>query len=237
MSYLLKHSGGDCGVIRLGRCRISAGLKGAKSTQSGECCVIIDVLRASSTIVTALAHGVKEIRAVAGIEEALSFRHKKYVVAGERHCIPIPGFDLGNSPVELIDALRRRPIKKMVLTTSNLTRVLVTCRWAYICSSLNLTAVSKLIKHDDVNIVAVGGPHGIVEDLGVALALVLKAQGLKLGRRLVQALITQSPAARHLFDIGYGDDVKFITAVDRYDLVPLYEREVIRQINFPVKSE
>jgi len=189
--------------------------------------VIIDVLRASSTIVTALAHGVKEIRAVAGIEEALSFRHQKYVVAGERHCIPVPGFDLGNSPVELIDALRRRPINKMVLTTSNLTRVLVRCRRAHICSSLNLSAVSKLIKNEDVNIVAVGGPHGIVEDLGVALALMLRLQGLKLGKRLVQALITQSPAARHLVSIGYGDDVKFITAVDRYDLVPLYKRGII----------
>ena len=211
-------------MIPLGRCRISAGLKGAKGTKPGEQCVIIDVLRASSTIVTALAHGVGEIRAVGSIEEALSLRRKKYAVAGERRCLPIPGFDLGNSPVELLRALKKRAIKKMVLTTSNLTRVLVTCKKAFICSSLNLAAVSRLIAHENVNIVAVGGPHGIVEDLGVALALMVKVQGVQLGKRLIQQMITHSPAAQHLVSIGYGDDVKFVCTVDRYDVVPVYER-------------
>ena len=103
--------------------------------------MVIDVLRASSTVVTALAHGVQEIRVVAGVEEALSLRRKRYVVAGERQCYKVPGFDLGNSPIELMRVLDKRPIKKMVLTTSNLTRVLVSCRKAVICSGLNLTAV------------------------------------------------------------------------------------------------
>ncbi len=217
-------------MIPLGRCRISAGLKGAKSTKPGEWCVAIDVLRASSTIVTALAHGVQEIRAVAGIDEALALRRKKYVVAGERRCLMLPGFDLGNSPVELTRALRKRTIQKMALTTSNLTRILVTCRRALICSGLNLTAVSKCIAGRDVNIVAVGGPHGIVEDLGVALALLLKVQGVTLGKRLIQQMIRQSPAAQHLISIGYGDDVKFVSAIDRYAVLPVYEKgRVIRK--------
>jgi 2-phosphosulfolactate phosphatase len=218
-------------VIPLGKCRISAGLKGAKGTKPGEQCVIIDVLRASSTIVTALAHGVGEIRAVGSIEEALSLRRKKYAVAGERQCLPIPGFDLGNSPVELLRALKKHPINKMVLTTSNLTRVLVTCKKAFICSSLNLAAVSRLIADENVNIVAVGGPHGIVEDLGVALALMVKVQGVRLGKRLIQQMITQSPAAQHLVSIGYGDDVKFVCTVDRYDVVPVYERGRVKAVN------
>jgi phosphosulfolactate phosphohydrolase-like enzyme len=142
----------------------------------------------------------------------------------------VPGFDLGNSPVELMRALRKRPIKKMVLTTSNLTRVLVACRKACICSSLNLTAVSKVIADAQVNIVAVGGPHGIVEDLGVALALLLKVRGVNLGKSLVRHMILQSPAAQHLVSIGYGNDVKFVCAVDRYNVVPVYEKgRVIRQ--------
>jgi len=222
-------------VIPLGKCRISSGLKGAKGTKPGEQCVIIDVLRASSTIVTALAHGVGEIRAVGSIDEALSLRRKKYAVAGERRCLPIPGFDLGNSPVELLRALKKRAIKKMVLTTSNLTRVLVTCKKAFICSSLNLAAVSRLIAHENVNIVAVGGPHGIVEDLGVALALMVKVQGVRLGKRLIQQMITQSPAAQHLVSVGYGDDVKFICGVDRYNLVPVYEKGRVVGLSVPYK--
>jgi 2-phosphosulfolactate phosphatase len=186
--------------------------------------VAIDVLRASSTIVTGLSHGIREIRAVSGVSEALALRKQKYVVAGERHCRMVPGFDLGNSPVELLSAVRERAIRTMALTTSNLTRVLVACRRAFICSSLNLTAVSNAIADADVNIVAVGGPHGIVEDLGVALALLLKVKGVKLGNSLVRQMIIQSPAAQHLVSIGYGADVKFVCAVDRYDVVPVYEK-------------
>lgn len=212
----------------MGRCKISAGLKGARGTGPGEQCVVIDVLRASSTVVTALSHGVGEIRAVAGVDEALALRKKKYVVAGERQCNAVPGFDLGNSPVELLSALRKRVIRKMALTTSNLTRVLAACRRAYICSSLNLTAVSQAIAEADVNIVAVGGPHGIVEDLGVALALLLKVHGVRLNKSLVRQLILQSPAAQHLISIGYGNDVKFVCAIDRYNVVPVYEKGIIR---------
>jgi phosphosulfolactate phosphohydrolase-like enzyme len=119
----------------------------------------------------------------------------------------------------------------MVITTSNLTRVLVTCKKAFICSSLNLAAVSRLIAHAHVNIVAVGGPHGMVEDLGVALALMIKVQGVRLGKRLIQHMIAQSPAARHLVSVGYGDDVKFICGVDRYDVVPVYEQGRVVRVN------
>jgi 2-phosphosulfolactate phosphatase len=194
--------------------------------------VAIDVLRASSTIVTALSHGIREIRAVSGVAEALALRKKKYVIAGERQCLMVPGFDLGNSPVELLSALRKRAIRTMALTTSNLTRVLVACRRAFICSSLNLAAVGNAIADADVNIVAVGGPHGIVEDLGVALALLLKVQGVKLGKSLVRQMILQSPAAQHLVSIGYGADVKFISTIDRYTVVPVYEKGTIRQMPF-----
>lgn len=208
-------------------CRISTGVTGAKSTRHNECCVIIDVLRASSTIVTALAHGVKEILTVTSVADAFKMKKKKYITAGERKCVKVPGFDLGNSPLELLNTIKKRPIKKMVLTTSNLTRVLAHCEAAYICSSLNLTAVSTLIKGKKVNIVAAGGPHGVVEDLGIALALMMKVNGMRLQKGLIQKMITQSLAAKHLATIGYGDDVKFITQIDTYTLVPLYRKGIV----------
>lgn len=208
-------------------CRISIGVSGAKSTKHNECCVIIDVLRASSTIVTALAHGVKEIKTVTSITDALTLKRKKYTTVGERKCVKIPGFDLGNSPVEFLNSIKNHSIKKMVLTTSNLTRVLVHLEVAYICSSLNLTAVSTLIQGGKVNIVAAGGPHGVVEDLGIALAVMMRLKGIKLQKGLIQKMITHSPAAKHLTTIGYRDDVKFITQVDKYKVVPLYRRGIV----------
>jgi 2-phosphosulfolactate phosphatase len=224
----LKHSGGDCEETPLGRCRISTGIRGARSTKPTECCVIIDVLRASSTIATALAHGVKEIRTFTSIPDALKLKKKRYTVAGERKGVTLAGFDLGNSPLEFLRATGKRPIKKMVLTTSNLTRVLAHCESAFICSSINLTAVSRQIKRAPANIVVVGGPHGVVEDLGIALALLMKVQGLNLQKGLVQKMITQSRAADYLTSIGYGEDVKFIASLDRYNVVPLYRKGKIK---------
>jgi len=223
----LKHSGGGCEETPLGRCRISTGVRGARSTKPTECCVIIDVLRASSTIATALAHGVKEIRTVTSIPDALKLKKKRYTVAGERKGVTLAGFDLGNSPLEFLRATRENPIKKLVLTTSNLTRVLAYCESAFICSSLNLTAVSRQIKSEPANIVVVGGPHGVVEDLGIALALLMKVQGLKLQKGLVQKMITQSRAADYLISIGYGEDVKFIASLDRYNVVPFYRKGIV----------
>lgn len=215
----------------MARCRISTGARGARSTRPTECCVVIDVLRASSTIVTALAHGVEEIRTVTGIDEAVRLKKKRYTAAGERRGTTLPGCDLGNSPVEFLRAARKRPIKRMVLTTTNLTRVLAHCAHALICSSLNLTAVSRQIRGQQTNIVAVGGPHGVVEDLGIALALLMKVQGVKLQKGLVQQMITQSRAAAYLTGIGYGEDVRFITSLDRFDVVPLYTHGVVTRLS------
>ena len=212
----------------MGSCRISLGVKGVKSTRPGECCVIIDVLRASSTIVTALAHGVQVVRTVTNRGDALRLRKENFILAGERKGVTLPGFDLGNSPVEVVRATRKHTIKNMVLTTSNLTRVLACCTNAFICSSLNISAVSRYITGKRANIVAVGGANGVVEDLGVALALVMLVKGMKLERSIVQKMIAQSPAAEHLCSIGFAADVKFITSVDKYNIVPLYRKGKIK---------
>ena len=208
----------------MGSCRISTGEKGAKSTTHDESCVIIDVLRASSIIVTALSHGVKEIRTLTSITDALKLKKQRYTTVGERKGAKLPGFDLGNSPVEFLNATKNKPIKKMAITTSNLTRVLAHLETAYICSSLNLTAVSKLLQGQKINIVAAGGMHGEVEDLGIALALMMKLKGIPLQKDLIKKMITQSLAARYLTSIGYVDDVKFVTQIDKYTVVPIYKK-------------
>ncbi|MBW1855412.1 MAG: 2-phosphosulfolactate phosphatase [Deltaproteobacteria bacterium] len=208
----------------MGNCRISTGEKGAKSTKHDESCVIIDVLRASSIIVTALSHGVKEIRTLTSITDALKLKKQRYTTVGERKGAKLPGFDLGNSPVEFLNATKNNPIKKMAITTSNLTRVMAHLETAYICSSLNLTAVSKLLQGKKINIVAAGGMHGEVEDLGIALALMMKLKGIPLQKDLIKKMITQSLAARYLTSIGYVDDVKFVTQIDKYTVVPIYKK-------------
>jgi 2-phosphosulfolactate phosphatase len=105
----------------------SASLRGAVA-------VVIDVLRASTTIVKALARGARAVVPVAEIAEALDERRRlvergwRVVLAGERGGVRPEGFDLGNSPAEFSRAGVAG--STVVLTTTNGTRALRHCREA-----------------------------------------------------------------------------------------------------------
>jgi len=77
--------------------------------------VIIDVLRASSTITLALSSGYERVLVAGSIEEAEQLRAPGRVLAGEVGCARAPGFDLGNSPEETLEP--RAP--ELVLATTN----------------------------------------------------------------------------------------------------------------------
>ncbi|MEX2464977.1 MAG: 2-phosphosulfolactate phosphatase [Gaiellaceae bacterium] len=106
--------------------------------------IVVDVLRATSTIVQALDAGYRRVFCCAEVEEARALRESldDAVLAGERLGEAIPGFDLGNSPREFA-----RPLgEQLVLTTTNGTRAVVSaaaaCDEVLIGSLLNLDAVA-----------------------------------------------------------------------------------------------
>ena len=125
--------------------------------------IVVDVLRATSTMTQALAAGYRRILCCAEIEEAraLAESHAPARLAGERRLEHIPGFDFGNSPAELAGA---PAAETLVLTTTNGTRLLVAAaerfERVYVGSLLNLDAV--------VRAAAAGG-----EDVAVLCAGVL----------------------------------------------------------------
>src|SRR5438105_4145383 len=94
---------------------------------AGSVAVVIDVLRASTTIVHALAGGCTDVRPVAELDEARALaggmRAGRVLLAGERDGAPVPGFDLGNSPAALSPQVCRD--STLVLTTTNGTRTLL----------------------------------------------------------------------------------------------------------------
>lgn len=98
----------------------------------GETVLVVDVLRASTTMVTALANGALAILPVADAEAARrrvsAAPGNGFLLAGERRGDTVPGFDLGNSPLEMTGARVRG--KTLVFTTSNGTRALLACRGA-----------------------------------------------------------------------------------------------------------
>ena len=110
-------------------------------------CVVFDVLRATSSMVTALAHGVVEIYPVCTIEEAqmLKARWPEAVLGGERHGDLIPGFDIGNSPREYTGLSDCR----VITTTTNGTVALRACERAkqvLVGALLNLGAVAAALR-------------------------------------------------------------------------------------------
>ena len=98
----------------------------------GRTVFVIDILRAATAMCAALAHGARALIPVPSTEEALRLAQTiggdGVLLAGERDCVRIPGFHLGNSPLEMTeDAVRG---KLIVVTTTNGTQALLACQGA-----------------------------------------------------------------------------------------------------------
>ena len=202
-------------------------------TEIEEILVVIDVLRASSTIVTALANGVKEVIPVNREEKASELRNEGYILVGEHNGAKLPDFDLGNSPVELLGYIEQSNIEKIALKTTNSTELLAKIESAFICSSLNLTAIKYELedKGKSANLLVVGSRHGITEDLAVAMALYSSLNdGLEINKAYLKECISRCNTAKHLIEIGYKRDVEFVSQIDKYDVAPVLREGVIREI-------
>lgn len=122
--------------------------------------IVIDVIRATSTICQALAAGYQRAFCAAEVEEARALREVlgAGVLGGERHAVRIPGFDLGNSPREYVEPLA----ETLILSTTNGTRAVVAaaarCERVLIASLLNLSAVVEAARAagEDVVVVCAG---------------------------------------------------------------------------------
>jgi 2-phosphosulfolactate phosphatase len=213
----------------------------------GVTALIIDVLRASTTIITALSNGCDAVVPVANPQDArrraAETPNGTALVAGERQGEPIPGFDLSNSPVEFWSPHVRG--KTVFFTTSNGTRALLAARAAEaigITALVNVTAAAAWAAGAgrDVTIVCAGshGKHSL-EDWtcgGLAVERILAAMptavltdaardALETGRRYaadVGRLKQDAPWARRLIAAGRAADVDVCLRLDTTKLVPRY---------------
>jgi 2-phosphosulfolactate phosphatase len=113
---------------------------------SGRVCIVVDVLRASSTIVTMLERGAQEVLLTPTIDEARRLHQElpRYLLCGEEGGVPPPGFDYGNSPSEF-SALDLKG-QRVILCTSNGTRAILAAAGAplvLVGCLLNATAVAS----------------------------------------------------------------------------------------------
>ncbi|MSU59046.1 MAG: 2-phosphosulfolactate phosphatase [Pedosphaera sp.] len=166
-------------------------------------CVVFDVLRATSTIVTALAAGAASVLPVNEIAEALAVRRQRpdVLLAGERDGLRIGAaltggieFDLGNSPREFTAA--RVAGKTIVMTTTNGTRALRACAGAeriLVASFLNLEATADFLGRENPEsllLVCAGtGKDAALEDTLAAGALCDALKSAKLEHELEDAAL------------------------------------------------
>lgn len=130
------------------RIEIFSALQGLNKHAIHECvCVVIDVLRASSTILCLMENGAEEVKVVGSVEEALELKPQGYILVGERGDQALEGFNFDNSPYAV--SQHKWQGKKVLITTTNGTRALVAVKHGYrvvVAGFRNLDAVAEYTK-------------------------------------------------------------------------------------------
>lgn len=122
--------------------------------------IVVDIFRASSTMVTALSNGVHTIVPVRDLDHCKAYKEKGWLIAGERNGKQAEGFDLGNSPLAYLNL--RFADKNVAMTTTNGTRAISLAKEhaaeVLIGSFLNLRATADYLKtsNKDVLVLCAG---------------------------------------------------------------------------------
>lgn len=224
--------------------------------------VIIDVLRAASSIATAIHNGARALLPAESIEQALrianSIGRRDVVLCGERGGEPIAGFDLGNSPAEFTrEAVGERTL---VMTTTNGTRALAAVAGAapaFVAALVNMGAVvTRLLEGDHDPLIVCAGRSGRVaaEDALCAGLLVMRlldrsgeGPSIEVGDGAIAALalaerhspvdtdfLLRTTAGRALAGIGRAEDVALCARVDSLSVVPVLADRQITGLESPL---
>lgn len=212
--------------------------------------ILVDALRASATVCCLLHQGVGAVYVAGEVEEARRFQADKpdCLTCGERGGVKLPGFDLGNSPTEILARDLRG--KSVVFTSSNFAYRLVAAQKAralLVGTSVNASACCRgalcLAGNGNGRIVIVPAGHTDApleeaeEDWAASslLAQRLLEAGAELGeetkakvtaytgrirREALSGIFTDSRHGRALAGIGYGEDVTWCAGVDVLSVVP-----------------
>jgi 2-phosphosulfolactate phosphatase len=225
--------------------------------------IAIDVLRASTTIITALHNGAREVIPVTTVESAVKLAGQLagdvVLLGGERGGRMIQGFSLGNSPAEY--STERVKGKSIVFSSTNGSQVLVNGRYAremVVCGFVNMRVVVDFLRERPRDfILACAGTNGafsledavcagmvvheLVKDTSLAATLsdgALAAESLYRSHgKNVLKLLHSTQHGRYLQDIGFEDDLKLCASVDSIPVLPQLEGNVIRLKRDPGRKD
>jgi 2-phosphosulfolactate phosphatase len=192
--------------------------------------IVVDVLRATSTIAQALASGYRRVLCCAEIEEARRLRAEipDSVVGGERTALRIEGFDVGASPREFLEPAA----ETLILSTTNGTRAILEaarrCDEVVLGSLLNLAAVADAARGRDAVVVCAGFEGAFALDDAYCAGRIVQLLNMErsdaaIGAELIaQAFPTALEAmnARTYGPPGLEEDIAFCVRESVLDVVP-----------------
>lgn len=210
--------------------------------------VVIDVLRATSSICSAISYGASSIIPVATIEEAQDYQKKGFLVGAERNGEIVDGFDFGNSPFSFMEPNVKG--KDIVLSTTNGTQAIDIAKEApclVIGSLVNLHTLTDWLTKQNKNVLCLcsgwkdnfnledaicGG--AIAESLLQTQQFTSKEDSSVAAKYLFLAakdnymgFLKSSSHRRRLKRLKLNEDIKFCLTIDQFDVIPILKEDKI----------
>lgn len=220
----------------------------SESKTKGKVCVVIDVLRATSVIITALENGAERIFPFKDIEtiQERCRNLKNIIKCGERNALKIDGFDLGNSPLEFTK--EKVFGKDIYMSTTNGTKAIENSLSAdkiLICSFLNIQSVVKrIVEYGKDCVIVCAGTNGkfslddtlcagfIIKELQKYTEISIDDMLLALIRiseshKNIKDILKGSTHYSYLLSLGFEKDIEHIFSLNKYSIVPEYKNGYI----------
>ncbi len=220
---------------------------------TGKVTVVIDVLRATTTIVKALENGAKEIIPVDTVDFAVKVSGSAFcgqtLLAGERNTLKVEGFALGNSPLEFTEDVVKG--KSIILYTTNGSKAITKAKFSenlFVASFNNIEIIAKLLVllNKDVEILC-SGANGqfCMEDTvcaGKLISEIIKlnadidysdasAASLSLSKTFGKSILKMLQNSEHgklLIKNGFAADLEVAAKLNSSSVIPMYYESVLK---------
>ena len=228
---------------------------------TGKTVAVIDVLRATTTIITALNNGAKEIIPVGNFEFAMKISGSMFggqtLLGGERNTKKIDGFNLGNSPLEYTREIVAG--KSIVFLTTNGSKAVVKTKFSdtsVICAFLNLSAAAKYLSSlkKDIEIVCsarlgffsledaicagklateIASLTGDIEKTDSTNAAIQLAKSF--GKNL-KKMLYDTDHGKVLIENGFEEDLKHCAKLNSTEIIPVFSSGSIKVLQLPAEN-
>jgi len=216
--------------------------------------VVIDVLRASTTVITALCNGAREVIPTPTVAAAAKITGHLAgdvtIRGGEQNGRIIEGFSIGNSPLEYAEERVRD--RSIVYSTTDGSPLFLKAKYAkhmLVCAFVNISMVAEFLKKhaDDVEILCAGNNGRFAIEDAVCAGMLVHLLGEEADAQLtlcdasiaahalyrahyrnLHRMLRQSEHGRFLEGLGYADDLRFCAGVDTVPGLPLLDDNMLR---------